>query len=554
MVVEEIKSRLDLVTYIGQHVALKKAGRHHKALCPFHSEHTGSFMVSEERQSWKCYGCGAGGDLFTFAMKFHNWTFPECLEELGKLAGVEVKRDQQQNHDVLYGILNAAVDLYHRLLLDWPSAQHARDYVDSRGLLPETVERFGLGFAPNSWHSITNQLRKLDYKDDDLVKAGVALRNEKGVYDALRNRLIIPIRDARGRVIALAGRTLDGSEPKYLNTAESPLFQKGRVLFGYDRNAVRGHPAVIVEGYMDVMTAHEAGFTNVVAQMGTSLTEVQAKLLADARYIVLALDGDAAGQNATRRSVEQAVKSGRDVRIAHVPQGYDPDSLIRLSPPAWAVLIEKAVPVADYLIDHECASLPENATVQEREALARKLLPILVAAESDIYKHANVQKLALALRLPEAPLMALAAVPTAPPVVQVEPTNAPASREAYCVRALLHDDSWYSHIVRAFRALEIPDFGVDDFTTYRPVIEALDAARLQFDIDAPDYVRAHVDAALLDDLGDAPLLLQVFIEQAFRLRLTRLTDEIAQLLQMECPDQARVLLAEKAKIQYRTKK
>ncbi|MFN8565700.1 MAG: DNA primase [Anaerolineae bacterium] len=373
-VADEIKSKLDIVQYIQRYVPLKKAGRSWKACCPFHSEKTPSFVVNENNQTWRCFGaCAEGGDIFNFAMKYHNWSFTEALEELGKLAGIETRKqtpEQRQHYeelDRLRGLMKSAADYFLDQLYDAqnPAAVATLSYArNKRGLSDETIRRFGIGFAPPGWQHAIETFTALGYSEDDLLATGIATRNEESgrAYDRFRNRLMIPIRDERGRVVGFGARALAPDDnPKYLNSPQSPLFDKSRLLFGLDfaKQTIRDtETAVIVEGYLDAIQAHQAGYTNVVAQMGTALTEPQLKLLAPrlARRIILSLDSDAAGQSATRRSLEvaretlQADYAGRlsvDIRILVVPDAKDPDDLIREAPERWTQLAEDAYPVAD---------------------------------------------------------------------------------------------------------------------------------------------------------------------------------------------------------------
>ncbi len=286
-VTEEIKARLDLVAYISESVSLKKAGRNYKANCPFHQERTPSFIVFPDTQTWRCFGaCGEGGDIFAFAMKMHGWDFGEALRNLAQRAGVELapstpeQTEREAAFDRLLGLLDQTARFFHDQLLHAPAAEGARAYVQKRGLSDTTVQTFLLGYAPGGWHALLNHLGGLGYAPDDLIAAGVAIRNDEGrVYDRFRERLVIPIRDGRGRVVGFGARALKpGDEPKYLNSPQTPLFDKSSTLFALDlaRREIREREtAVIVEGYMDAMQAHQAGFRNVVAQMGTALTEPQ---------------------------------------------------------------------------------------------------------------------------------------------------------------------------------------------------------------------------------------------------------------------------------------
>lgn len=436
-VTEEIKAKLDIVSYVQQYVPLKKSGRHYKACCPFHAEDTPSFMVNAERQTWRCFGaCAEGGDIFSFAQKHHGWTFPEALRELGSLAGIAVhkqtpaEKQKQEREERLRGLLKTAGEMYHRWLVEAksPQAQATLAYVkEKRGLTDETIVRFELGFAPDSWESMRNALKSLGYAEADIIDAGLAVRKEGGggVYDRFRNRLMIPIRDSRGRVVGFGARALNPDDnPKYLNSAQSAVFDKSRLLFGLDtaKHAIReSETAVIVEGYLDVIQAHQAGFTNVVAQMGTALTESQITLIVPhlAKKIVLALDSDPAGQNATRRSLETARQvlesdyAGRlsvDIRVLQIPGAKDPDDLIRETPDAWSQLVDDSQSVTDFIIGMETGALPtgaeiRNVSVQERMALAHRVLPLLAASESNLYVESNVQQLAARLYLNERELL-----------------------------------------------------------------------------------------------------------------------------------------------------
>jgi DNA primase len=552
-ITDEIKTRLDIVTYIQQYAVLKKAGRYYKACCPFHAEKTPSFVVNPDTQSWRCFGaCAEGGDIFNFAIKQHGWTFSEALQELGRQAGVEVRqqtpeqRQQIEKLDVLRGLLTAAAEIYHRNLTaagDTVALRYARD---KRGFSDETITKFMVGFALPGWNHLHDELVQLGYSEDQMLDAGVVIKNDKGsIYDRFRNRLMIPICDERGRVVGFGARALDPDDnPKYLNSPQSMIFDKSHTLFGLDtaRAAIRdSETAVIVEGYMDAIQAQQAGFNNVVAQMGTAMTETQLNLIAPrwAKRIILALDSDAAGQSATLRSLEvarqtlQADYAGRlsvDIRILQIPGAKDPDDLIRESPDQWQVLVEKAMPVAEYVIEMETASLPQNPTVQEREAVARRVLPILTASENDLYRKDNLQKLALKLRIAERDLLMWAqarknmalpnieiheAAPTPPTLQGARLTlkEPDAALEAYCLRRLLMNPDFLYTANRKFRELagNIPDLSrgplnelsVEDFqrTDYRALMQFFRIAVKQDEVDIHTFLRENLDPALVDELN-----------------------------------------------------
>ncbi|MGJ3238157.1 MAG: DNA primase [Anaerolineae bacterium] len=430
-VTQQIKDRLDIVTYVQEHVPdLKKAGRYYKACCPFHSEKTPSFVVNHETQSWRCFGaCAEGGDIFTFAQKMHGWDFTEALRELGQRAGVELKQQtpeqkaQDAHLDKLRGLLDTAEKWYHEYLLsDDPQASQARRYaLEQRGFSEQTLRDWRIGYAPDSWHKMLDALRQIGYSDDEVVESGMASRNDKGnVYDRFRNRLMIPIRDDRGRMVGFGARALAPDDaPKYLNSPQTALFDKSQTLFGLDRakSAIRdSETAVIVEGYMDVIQAHQAGYENVVAQMGTAMTEAQLDLVAPryANQIIMALDADDAGQNAMRRSLEVARtalqadyvgKMSVDIRVLQIDGAKDPDDVLRETPEKWAEYVRVALPVADFVIDMETANLDNNTGLQARQQIAESLLPILTASENNLYTKENIQKLALRLRIPEGDLL-----------------------------------------------------------------------------------------------------------------------------------------------------
>jgi DNA primase len=433
-VTQQIKDRLDIVEYVQAYVPdLKKAGRYYKACCPFHGEQTPSFVVNPDTQSWRCFGaCAEGGDIFTFAQKINGWEFAEALRELGQRANVDIeKRSPQQaaqdaQAEKLRGMLETAAKWYHEhLLSNDVQAEKTLFYaIEKRGFTEKTIRDWGIGYAPATWDEMLKALREIGYEEGDILDTGLVSRNDKGrIYDRFRNRLMIPIRDERGRVIGFGARALDPNDsPKYLNSPQTPLFDKSQTLFGLDKakEAIRlSETAVIVEGYMDVIQAHQAGYSNVVAQMGTTMTEQQLRLLVPrySKNIVMALDADDAGQNATRRGLEvarqalQADYMGKmavEIRVLQIDGAKDPDDVLRESPEKWESYVKNAIPVADFVIQLEAASLPENASVAARQAVAQSLLPILAASENNLYTKDNLQKLALRLHISEKDLLAWA--------------------------------------------------------------------------------------------------------------------------------------------------
>jgi len=378
-VAAEVKSKLSVVEVVGETVTLKKAGTTYKGLCPFHGEKTPSFVVTPARESWHCFGCGLGGDIFSFVMQRDGATFPEALRTLAQRAGVEIdeRTKREDAHKArLRQVLDHAIAFYHAVLTSSKTGAAALEYVHGRGITDASIEAFQLGWAPGGWDQMTRTLQaKRDVRPEELVEVGLAAprsNGRQGVYDKFRSRVIFPIRDASGHAVGLGGRLLEGEGPKYLNSAATPLFDKSRTLYLIDKakGPIRrtGGQAVIVEGYTDALMAHQAGFDNVVASLGTALTPGQVALLT--RYadrIVLAYDVDAAGEKAGTLGVQalaglvgqlQHDSSGvklEDVRVARLPDGKDPDEVVREAPETWTAAIAAAKPLVEYLIGHHAA-------------------------------------------------------------------------------------------------------------------------------------------------------------------------------------------------------
>ncbi|MFN2189059.1 MAG: DNA primase [Candidatus Promineifilaceae bacterium] len=462
--VDEIKSRLDIVDIVSEYLPLRKAGSSYSGFCPFHpNTRTPAFAVFPGTQTWHCFGaCSEGGDLFSFVMKKEGWDFKEALEYLAQKAGVELEeygsrsKEEQAYEDKLTDILNASADYFHQILLYAPQSDKARDYVSSRGFTEETVGKFKIGFALDSWDACRNHFAMQGYSDEDLIEAGLLTVNEeKGTrYDRFRNRLMIPIRDVKGDMVGFGARTLDPDGlPKYLNSPQTIVFDKSRLLFGLDfakKHIREARQAVIVEGYMDVLQAWQAGFYNVVAQMGTALTSQQLSLLKKyTKRFVLALDADAAGEQATMRGLEVArealdresdvrfnarglVKNeGRlqaDIQIVSLPEGSDPDDIIREDPERWTSLISDAKPVVTYVIDLATDNLDMNDGKAKTSA-AQKVLPLINDVADPIEREHYRQLLARRLRIDE---RALHQISVPKPQRRVGPSigGAPSAAEA----------------------------------------------------------------------------------------------------------------------------
>lgn len=421
-VIDEIKQRLDIVDVVSDYVTLQKSGRNFKALCPFHTEKTPSFFVFPERQSWHCFGsCGAGGDMFSLVMKKEGTDFGEALRILAQRAGVTLvskqkEKPEDKEAERLYQVNEAAAQHYHHLLLDAKAAEVARSHLAKRGISPETIESFQLGFSPDSWDGLTQHLLGRGHKRDELVRAGLVIEKEDGgVRDLFRNRLMIPIRNEQGRVAGFGARALDDSTPKYLNSPQTAVFDKSGILYGIDRakGAIRKQGlAIIVEGYMDVIIAHQYGMANVVASMGTSLTQKQLAIIKRlTANLALALDADAAGDEATLRGLNVAreaftkSKEGMpdwlgstsklqgSLKIIHLPRGKDPDEVIRENPENWRRLVDEALPLMDYFFTAVTSKL-DLSKEGEKAAAAEQLLPLISEIADSVEQELYLKRLA----------------------------------------------------------------------------------------------------------------------------------------------------------------
>ncbi|HET90460.1 MAG TPA: DNA primase [Chloroflexi bacterium] len=431
-VIDQVKERLDIVEVISTYIPLQKAGRNYKALCPFHSEKTPSFVVFPDSQRWHCFGaCSEGGDIFSFVTKWEGWDFRTALEELARRAGVELQpptqaqQQAEEEADRLRELLATAAQYYQHLLRHAPEAESARAYVARRSLNDETLSLFSIGYSMPGWDHTRAYLTERGFTVQEILKAGLLVEREDtgSTYDRFRDRLMIPIRDVQGRVIGFGARTLDPQgTPKYINSPQTDLFDKSRTLFGLDlaRQAIRREDrAIIVEGYMDVMQAHQSGFNNVVAQMGTALTEPQLRQLQ--RYtqrLVLALDPDAAGIQATLRGFEVARETletwepvfdprglvghesrlGAEIRILRLPPGQDPDDLIRQDAQRWITLVNETLPVVDFYLQVLTQDLDLNDT-KVKAQVVDALLPVLRAVANPVERNDFAQKIARVLRV-----------------------------------------------------------------------------------------------------------------------------------------------------------
>lgn len=422
-VVDEIKSRLDIVELIGQSVQLKKAGRLFKGLCPFHNEKTPSFIVYPDQGTWHCFGaCGTGGDAFTFLMKKDNLDFGDALKLLAERTGVELKRevDGDQNKQSLIEINQLASAYFSYLLLNHPSAEYAREYLARRRITAASILAFSLGFSLNSHLGLKNHLESKGHVAEEIERAGLVLPSDGGGYhDRFRGRLMFPIRNRRGQTVGFGARALnEDDQPKYLNSPETPIFSKSDILYGLDvaKEAIRdANLAVIVEGYTDVIVAHQEGFKNVVAAMGTALTERQlSQLKRLSKRYALALDADVAGEAATDRGLELARSAltrkqvpvpvgpgmigfeerlDAELLIITLPEGKDPDQVILEDRAGWQRLVDQATPLVSYYFGAQTRELDLRTGHGKSEAV-RRLLPVIGEMNDQVLRAHYLQELA----------------------------------------------------------------------------------------------------------------------------------------------------------------
>lgn len=394
--VEEVKSKIDIVSLISETVQLKKAGRNFKGLCPFHSEKTPSFMVNPERQIFKCFGCNEGGDSIAFVEKNERVAFLEALEILAKRAGVQLKKTApnpaDKQREILFKANQATAELFNFILTRHPSGKKASEYLKTRGVTASSIKEFGLGYAPAQEDTATKFLAKRGFGSRDLVVGGLILPSQrgKGFYDRFRDRITFPIRDTQGRVVGFSARSLGNLEPKYLNSPDSPIFNKSQSLFGIDlarSEITKDKQVVLVEGNLDVISSYQAGVRNVVCPLGTALTEAQVSLLR--RFtdkIILALDTDTAGIAASKRAIELAENQGLEVKIAILGEYKDPDEMIKNDAKQWKKALSEATPVYDFIIEASVNRYSGTGAEGKRKATA-EIVPYLNKIEDPILKE-----------------------------------------------------------------------------------------------------------------------------------------------------------------------
>ncbi|MDP2719382.1 MAG: DNA primase [Dehalococcoidia bacterium] len=428
-VIEEIKQKIDIVDLVSEHVSLHKAGHNFKAICPFHSEKDPSFFVFPDRQSWKCFGsCSTGGDIFAFVMKKESMEFGDALRLLAERAGVTLLSSprieaEREEFSRLRQINLAASQFYHNFLINTREGKPIIQYLTGRGVNQACIESFQLGFSPGEWESLLTYLKERGFTEKEIIMSGLAIqRDTGGAYDRFRSRLMFPIRDSRGNTVGFGGRATDDSMPKYMNSPQTPIFDKSGILYGLDRAAPairKAGQAILVEGYMDAIMAHQYGSENVVATMGTSLSEKHVLSLKKLTgTIVLALDADAAGEAAVLRDSEVAkgafgetlapvatwrgviqenVLAG-EIKVAILPPGKDPDELIRQSTEDWKRVINEARPLVDHIFDVVCKR-HDISSATGKSRIVEELKEPINQIKDPVKKLHYIQKLAGLVRV-----------------------------------------------------------------------------------------------------------------------------------------------------------
>jgi DNA primase len=416
--IDEVVARSDIVEIIGARVPLKKSGREYKACCPFHNEKSPSFWVSPEKQFYHCFGCGAHGTAVGFLMQYEKLGFLDAIADLAQRAGLELPREAQAPQEPggidLYQVMAGASRFFEQNAKD---SERAQAYLGKRAIDASTCAKFALGFAPDSWNALLNRFGASDEERRRLLQAGLIIERDAragqspGFYDRFRDRLMFPIRDARGRVLGFGGRIIDQGEPKYLNSPETPLFHKGRELYGiYEARQARSDfkRLLIVEGYMDVVRLHQAGITYAVATLGTATTQEHLnKIFRLTSELVFCFDGDRAGLQAAWRALENALpfaRDGRELKFMFLPEGHDPDTLIAAQgAEGFEEHLKRAVPLSEYLV-RQLTEQVDLEHVDGRAKLAALAAPLFKRMPDGVYRELLLDRLAAQIRMPGAKL------------------------------------------------------------------------------------------------------------------------------------------------------
>ncbi len=413
--VEEIKQKVDVAEIVGERVTLKKAGRNLKGLCPFHSEKTPSFMVSPERQSYKCFGCGRGGDVYSFLQEYEGMSFLETLEYLAKRTGIKLESYRPTSQDLrkkrILEALHLASEYYAWVLEKHDAGARAREYLKERKVSGEAVRVFGLGYAPSSWRGVSEYLtKKKGYSEDEILDAGLVIRGERGIYDRFRGRVMFPLRDHKGSVVGFSGRVVPGGESgeregaKYINTPETSVYSKSKMLYGLYENRAeikRKDQIILVEGELDVIPSWQAGVRWAVAIKGSAFTEEQARLIVRyTRNAVMALDADLAGEEAIKRAVKVAESMDLNISVVQITGGKDPGDVATEDPKDWREMVKKTTNYYDFLLS-SLAKRHDVKTGEGARKIAEEYTPVLAEITNAVVRAHYAREAASALGVPE---------------------------------------------------------------------------------------------------------------------------------------------------------
>lgn len=564
-VLHQIREKVDLIEIVSRYVTLTKAGQNFKGLCPFHSEKTPSFSVNPQKQLFHCFGCKAGGDVFAFLMKKEGLTFPEALAEMARQTGIPLPSSSkgsrsyvgEDNRSRLESLHALARTWYQNNLLELPVGERARQYLSGRNITSDTIRDFGLGYAPPQWDGLTKYLLQAGYTREELVRGGLAIAKDnpaanaaslRGCYDRFRGRIIFPIANAQGRVIAFGGRVLEHETPKYLNSPETPIFSKGRCLFGLDRAGAdirRSGAIVVVEGYFDVIALHQAGVTCSVAPLGTALTKDHVDvILRLAKTVYLVFDGDPAGVGAALRSLDVFLNSGLHVKVVVLPLGEDPDSFIRgHGNDEFHAAQARAVSLVDFAVD-QCLQGVSTDRTDDRLRSIDEVLRIVGKASNPIEREEYIRQIGERLHIPQRLLVErYRALHPRRSVSKGNPTHtAPARSWPGGQRVAREERDLVSLFLQgALSPDQLDALSVDDFTVpvFRRVIEAglrhRDAeGTIPFSAVMAEVSVTEEDAALIAELSvvsvhceDAQAYIQGCLDA---LKRKRITDELDRLI------------------------
>jgi DNA primase len=549
--IDEVKARIDIVDLVSETVKLRRTGKNYSGFCPFHpNSHTPAFAVFPDSGTWRCFGqCNEGGDIFKFVMKKEGWDFPQALKYLAERAGVQLTpltpqaEETAEEHERLRSLLEEAVVFYRHHLLHSPAGQAALDYLHRRQLKDTTIEQFGMGYAPDAWEALLQHFTTKGYKPDELLQAGLATqRDSGGVYDRFRNRIMFPIREMTGKMVGFGARILDPKDtPKFLNSPQTELFDKGRLLYGLDaaRKPIRAaDQVVIVEGYLDVIALHQGGFANTVSPMGTALTEDQLRLLKRfTRRIILALDPDAAGEKATLRGLELArqtmdhademvfdarglvrheARLQADLRVTTLPEGMDPDEVVNRDPAEWSHILEAARPVVVHVMETLAAGRDLDDP-KVRSEIAAQVLPLVEDVPDPVERETYRQRLARLLHVDERALIGIRPAAQRPRQRRTQvgtgtATRAPATtaavnptlkKESYGLGLLLCKPELIFVVDRALQEAGLARLSADDFhqTDYQVLFHLLQESTEQDEQEPAIYIQERL-TPMLEELSE----------------------------------------------------